>query len=172
MASFREIDAMNKQLKSWGSSPAFQAELEGVAEQFGIDLTASGRISKSKESQQDEAVDDFINWYRDNIGTRAEFQEQYNEELQEFETGDLGMSFDEFIESMSDFSAALTDAYEYDSDYTHTIHEAVKAGGLTEAEAAAALREMMGEANDNISNSEGSYQARVEQKLRADLHLW
>ena len=76
MASFKEIDAMNKQLKSWGSSPKFQKDLENIAEQFGIDLTASGRISKSKASQQDEAVDNFIEWYRDNKIGRASCRER------------------------------------------------------------------------------------------------
>jgi len=167
MASFKEIDAMNKQLKSWRSSPKFQKDLENIAEQFGIDLTASGRISKSKASQHDEAVDNFIEWYRDNIGTKAEFKRQYEEELEEYEEEygekfDLG--FDEFMDDHLRYNQLLTECFMIDSQYARLIMSYVDSGAIDLHTACRMLEERIGQVYDNVKEDPDSYTEEVQRR--------
>lgn len=153
---FKNIDRVNKAIKTWQDNPGMQEYISEKMKTFGIDPTASGRLPKGKQALADPAVDDFIRWYEQNIGTKAQFKDRIAEEYGDFERTQLDLSF--FVNAYDQYSALVDKLFkQFNSSFAYSVYQYYLVDEDDTAGQIAAIKELQ-----NILNSDLPYYADRE----------
>lgn len=118
----RSIDRTNKAIKTWLDEPEMMEYITNKMKTFGIDPTAGGYLSKGKAAQMDPAVQDFIRWFQQNIGSEKQYKERISNEYGE-DWQDLGMDISDFVNAYDVYSGLVDRLFkQFNTEFAHAVY--------------------------------------------------